>query len=311
MLGIVDRIRAGVHQMLEDQLPGKTGPSASSRVALLPYVTSITNDLNTLGREGADLQPYIVAPPPPTAPQSQVALTQMADYATLQQLNSKLRSQSKQDHVATLAKRASTLLSEQMDTQFAGLNSRKKAKSGIPEQVINELLARPPTKLTVSRVHQPATERLFAILLEGDEMKIYLMLREISSVEFREDIPKAYAVASVSVLGKSERVLLGEGSGLRVFQGITEAAMLATQYFSIESFGDAALGRLIRWCEYYTSGSLFQTACTHCEKILADDSRYGAVPPTVRTFESGGAMHAICLQRIAASSSGPLAPYYQ
>ena len=73
----VDRIRAGVHQMLEDQLPGKTSAASANRVALLPYVTTITTDINTLGREGTELQAYIVAPPPPSAPQSQLALSQM------------------------------------------------------------------------------------------------------------------------------------------------------------------------------------------------------------------------------------------
>ena len=133
------------------------------------------------------------------------------------------------------------------------------------------------------------------------------MLREISTGDFREDTPKVYTVASVSVLGKSERVLLGEASGLRVFQSISETASLAAQYFSTENFGDAALGRLVRWCEFYIAGSLFQSTCTHCEKILVDDPHYGSIPPTVRTFESGGAMHAVCLQRIASTS---LAPYY-
>lgn len=73
----VDRIRANVHQMLEDQLPGKAAPATTSRVALTPYVTAVSNDLNMLGREGTELQAYIVAPPPPSAPQSQLALTQM------------------------------------------------------------------------------------------------------------------------------------------------------------------------------------------------------------------------------------------
>lgn len=153
---------------------------------------------------------------------------------------------------------------------------------------------------------------LIALQLEGDEMRIYLILSETSTIEFREDAPRSYSLAAVSILGKSERVLLGEGSGLRVFQSLTETASLAAQYFSTENFGDAALGRLVRWCEAFTTGSLFQTQCAHCEKILVDDARYGPLPPTVRTFESGSPMHTICLQRLAASSSlAPMVLYYQ
>ena len=226
--------------------------------------------------------------------------------------------------------RTRSILAEQIESQFAELNSRKKSKGGITEQVIAELLARTSAKLAITRVVQPSTDRLQAILvrllidnaylpssycsqLEGDEMKVYLMMRELSSIEFREDAPKAYGLASVLVLGKTERVLFGEPSGLRVFQSLTDVAMQATQYFSAESFGDAALGRLVRWCEFYASGSsLFQTQCAHCDKILVDDSRYGPLPPTVRTFESGSPMHAICLQRLAASSSlAPAVLYYQ
>lgn len=66
--------------MLEDHLPGKTTTSPSARVAFQPYVTSIANDLTTLGREGGDLQNYIVAPPPPSAPQAQIAATQVVMF---------------------------------------------------------------------------------------------------------------------------------------------------------------------------------------------------------------------------------------
>lgn len=58
-----------------------------------------------------------------------------------------------------------SILAEQIESQFAELNSRKKPKGGITEQVIAELLARPSAKLILTRVVQPSTDRLQAILV--------------------------------------------------------------------------------------------------------------------------------------------------
>jgi hypothetical protein len=137
------------------------------------------------------------------------------------------------------------------------------------------------------------------------------MMQEVTNDDSAEDSPKAYKFISATVLGKSEQVLLGESSALRVFQLISDSCTLALQHFCAENHPDTALLKFVRWCEYYGAHSLFQTTCTHCEKILAEDPRCGSVPPTVRTFDTGIAMHAVCLQRTASAAPGSLIPYYQ
>jgi hypothetical protein len=96
-------------------------------------------------------------------------------------VQTRLRQQGRPDSAGLLAKRASacvsispralltwsscSVLSEQAESQFAALNSRKRARSGFGDQAIAELVSRPGAKLTLSRVQQPSTDRLQALLV--------------------------------------------------------------------------------------------------------------------------------------------------
>jgi hypothetical protein len=58
------------------------------------------------------------------------------------------------------------VLFDQVDKQFAGLNSRKKARTGISEQALNELIQmKPSAKLSITKVLQPVTDKLLALLV--------------------------------------------------------------------------------------------------------------------------------------------------
>ncbi len=71
-----------------------------------PYLKSVFEDLQLLAKNGAEVQPYLVAPPAHNVPQAQLALTQQGDPLALQALESNLRQQVGADGVSSVIKRA-------------------------------------------------------------------------------------------------------------------------------------------------------------------------------------------------------------
>jgi hypothetical protein len=105
----------------------------------------------------------------------------------------------------------------------------------------------------------PPMLTLSASQLEGDEIKFYLMIQEISGGSEDQAQRVTFSVTGVSALGRSEQALLGEPSAHRVMHSISDTAALAvSHFFGAERSGDGAnaLARLVRWCEYYAAGSL-------------------------------------------------------
>ena len=128
-------------------------------------------------------------------------------------------------------------------------------------------------------------------------MKVLLSLKEEFDGVAGE---RSYSIAGASVFARSEPPKsAGDPSAMRVFQAISDAAAVATQHFTVERYGEAALAQFVAWLEAYAADSLFQRRCLRCGKILAEDSLLGFLPPTVRTFQSGAAYHPVCLAHAA------------